>query len=219
MMLSDVLDCVKLKHDWWVLNLFHLFLSGSPSCWISLNGKCCWPLQPTQTSPSFLSLAHTEESAKTQHRGQNVTADYRQMIRLLQSFLPSLASCHSSNATVKAWATVKATAWAWAKGNSTVTAICTIRSTKMLNYNHKTSHLCIPNLISLSPCPFWCCIYSNLLLSSLSRGKHGTPVSRWGCFELYKRTLYHAACPLCNRIFCRPEVTMFRLNHVPQITF
>lgn len=30
--------------------------------------------------------------------------------RLLPSFLPSLASCHSSNATVKAWATVKATA-------------------------------------------------------------------------------------------------------------
>lgn len=30
--------------------------------------------------------------------------------------LPSLATCHSSNAIVKAWATVKATAWAWRTG-------------------------------------------------------------------------------------------------------
>lgn len=72
------------------------------------------------------------------HTSQNVAAHYYRYkphsFWLLRGFLPSLASCHSSNATVKAWATVKATAWAWATGNSPVTAICISRSKKIINY-------------------------------------------------------------------------------------
>lgn len=48
---------------------------------------------------------------------------------------------------------------------------------------------------------------NNSPLSSWSTGRRDTPGSHWRCFERYKQTLCHAVCPLCRRIFCRPEVT------------
>lgn len=39
------------------------------------------------------------------------------MFSLIHRWLPSLAACQNSNATRKAWATVKVTAWAWQKSD------------------------------------------------------------------------------------------------------
>ena len=53
---------------------------------------------------------------------------------------------------------------------------------------------------------------NNSPLSSWSRGRRGTPGSRWGCSERCKQTLCRAACPLCSRIFCRSQVRGQRLD-------